>query len=154
MDIGKNVSIGFGAEIQILDNYNGQPLHPRLILEDEVSIQPRFCALVQDTLYIKRGALIARNCSIITNNHGMDAESPLLYGFQPLTTAPVTIGEECWIGQNVTILSGVEIGKRCIIAAGSIVTKSIPAYTIAAGVPAKVIKKWNFDSHAWENYNQ
>lgn len=53
---------------------------------------------------------------------------------------PVLIGENCWIGRNVSILKGVEIGDNCVIAANSVVTKSVPANCIAAGNPAKVVK--------------
>lgn len=54
--------------------------------------------------------------------------------------APIVIGENCWIGRNVSIMKGVTIGDNCIIAANSVVTKSIPANCIAAGNPAKVVK--------------
>lgn len=54
--------------------------------------------------------------------------------------APVVIGENCWIGRNVSIMKGVTIGDNCVIAANSVVTKSIPANCIAAGNPAKVVK--------------
>ena len=53
---------------------------------------------------------------------------------------PVTIGNDVWIGGNVTILPGVTIGDNCTIGAGSVVTHDIPANSIAVGVPAKVIK--------------
>jgi len=52
----------------------------------------------------------------------------------------VTIGDDCWIGGNVVILLGVVIGKGCTIGAGSVVTKSVPDYSVAIGSPAKVIK--------------
>jgi acetyltransferase-like isoleucine patch superfamily enzyme len=55
-------------------------------------------------------------------------------------TAPIIIGDHVWIGTNVIILKGVTIGNGAIIAAGSVVNKDIPAHTLAAGVPAKVIK--------------
>jgi acetyltransferase-like isoleucine patch superfamily enzyme len=54
---------------------------------------------------------------------------------------PVTIGDDCWIGGNVIILPGVTIGEGCTIAAGSIVTKDIPAWSVAKGSPAKVFKQ-------------
>ncbi|NLJ94912.1 MAG: sugar O-acetyltransferase [Clostridiaceae bacterium] len=54
---------------------------------------------------------------------------------------PITIGNNCWFGANVSVLPGVTIGDNCVIAAGAVVTKDIPAYSIAAGVPAKVIGK-------------
>ncbi|KAL6854869.1 hypothetical protein ACO1O0_006002 [Amphichorda felina] len=54
---------------------------------------------------------------------------------------PVTIGDDCWIGGNTTIMPGVTIGKGCTIGAGSVVTKDIPDFSVAIGSPAKVVKK-------------
>lgn len=54
---------------------------------------------------------------------------------------PVSIGDDCWIGGGTIVCPGVSIGQRCIIAAGSVVTKSIPDDSLAAGIPAKVIRK-------------
>ncbi|KAK2597717.1 hypothetical protein N8I77_012482 [Diaporthe amygdali] len=53
----------------------------------------------------------------------------------------VTIGDDCWIGGNVTIMPGVTIGKGCTIGSGSIVTKDIPEFSVAIGNPARVVKK-------------
>lgn len=54
---------------------------------------------------------------------------------------PVTIGDDCWIGGNVTIMPGVTIGKGSTVAAGSIVTRDIPEFSVAMGTPARVVKK-------------
>lgn len=54
---------------------------------------------------------------------------------------PITIGDDCWIGGNTTVMPGVTIGKGCTIGAGSVVTKDVPEFSVAVGVPAKVIKK-------------
>ena len=54
---------------------------------------------------------------------------------------PITIGDNCWIGGNVTICGGVTIGDGCVIGAGSVVTRDIPANTLAAGNPCKVIRE-------------
>lgn len=53
---------------------------------------------------------------------------------------PVTIGNDCWFGANVTVCPGVTIGDNCVIGAGSVVTRDIPSNSFAAGVPAKVIR--------------
>lgn len=63
----------------------------------------------------------------------------------------VNIEEGCWLGQRVCVMPGVTIGARSIIGAASVVTKSIPPYSIAVGSPAKVIKQWNFEKRIWEN---
>ena len=59
-------------------------------------------------------------------------------GYTP--TAPIKIGNHVWIGVNCTILKGVTIGDGAIIAAGSVVTKDVPAHSLVGGVPAKVIR--------------
>ena len=61
----------------------------------------------------------------------------------------VRIGSGSWIGENACIL-GVIIGKQCVIGANSVVTKDIPDYSVAVGIPAKVIKKYNFETQQWE----
>ena len=67
-----------------------------------------------------------------------------------LSAKPVIIHDDVWIGEMVSILPGVEIGKGSIIGANSVVTKYIPDYSIAAGNPAKVIKQYNFNTKRWE----
>lgn len=56
-------------------------------------------------------------------------------------TKPVRIGNKCWLGMNVILLKGVEVGEGAVVAAGSVVTKSIPPWTVAAGNPAKIIRE-------------
>lgn len=53
----------------------------------------------------------------------------------------MSIGDDCWIGGNVTIMPGVTIGKGCTIGAGSVVTKDIPDFSVALGSPARIVKK-------------
>ena len=64
----------------------------------------------------------------------------------------VVIGNGVWIGQRSIILPGVTIGEHSIIGANSVVTHDIPAYCIAAGQPAKIMKKWDFDNLTWVKY--
>ncbi|MBK7213829.1 MAG: acyltransferase [Bacteroidales bacterium] len=69
---------------------------------------------------------------------------------QPLDIKPVIIEEEAHIGANSVVLAGVTIGKRCQIGAGSVVTRDIPPFSVAVGNPARVIKKYNFETGKWE----
>lgn len=64
-------------------------------------------------------------------------------------TKEVKIGNGTWIGENVCII-GVTIGKNCVLGANSVVTKDVPDYSIVAGIPAKVIKKYNQETETWE----
>ena len=80
--------------------------------------------------------LIGNHGTIVTLNHDFDPDKR-----QDLHPSPVFIGNDVWLGSNVTILPGVTIGDGAIIAAGAVENRNIPARTIAAGVPAKVIKE-------------
>jgi len=96
------------------------------------------CCRFQDQggIEIGGGSLIGHNTTIATLNHDFN---PLKR--QNLTPSPVKIGKNVWIGSDCTILPGIEIGDGAIIGAGSVVTKSIPENSIAAGNPARVVKK-------------
>lgn len=68
---------------------------------------------------------------------------------QGVSTALITIEDDVWVGANAVILSGVTIGKHSVVAAGSVVSRSIPPYSVCAGVPAKVIKQYDFTTGKW-----
>ncbi|MEO6150499.1 MAG: acyltransferase [Mucilaginibacter sp.] len=68
---------------------------------------------------------------------------------QKILAAPIVVEDECWIAANVVITSGVTIGKHSVIAAGAVVTKDIPPYSVAVGNPARVIKKYDFELKEW-----
>jgi acetyltransferase-like isoleucine patch superfamily enzyme len=90
-------------------------------------------------VYIGENVMIAPNVVIIAFNHGFeDIELPMVS--QKNSEAPVIIEDNVWIASNCTIGKGVKIGKGSIIGANSFVNKSIPPYSIAGGVPAKIIK--------------
>jgi len=91
---------------------------------------------------------IAQNVVMSGLNHGYE-DIHIAPRLQKCTTSPITIEDDCWIGANVVITAGVNIGKHSVIAAGSVVTKDIPPYSIAAGNPAKVIKRYDFMSNQW-----
>ena len=62
-------------------------------------------------------------------------------GAQPMQVGYVKIGSKCWVGAKAIILKDVELGDGCVVAAGAVVTKSFPAYSVVAGVPAKLIER-------------
>ena len=146
--IGNNVEILPNSRIQLYPEKSGK--NPKITIGDCCYIGYNFSMLAGDDITIKNNVLIASNVLISSENHGTDPESDIPYSGQPLLSAPVFIGEGCWIGERVMILPGVTIGKKCIIGAASVVTKDVPDYCIALGSPAKVVKKYNFETHEWE----
>ncbi len=94
----------------------------------------------QGGITIDDGALIGHGVVLATLNHDMDPEKR-----QQLHPAPIHIGKRVWIGANATVTGGVTIGDNSVVAAGAVVTKDVPANVVAGGVPARVIKKLEFE---------
>ncbi len=123
---------------------------PKTDIGSNISIGNRFSILSAASVQIADYCLIASDVLITSENHGINPEEGRSYASTPLSAKEVVIGEGCWIGEKASILPGVILGERCIVAAGSVVTKSFPPYTLIAGVPAKAIKTYNFNTHQWE----
>lgn len=97
-----------------------------------------------EKVIIKRNSVLAADCTIVTNSHRSTVTIPqFLLGASHVNdkSADVIINEDVWVGVNVTILAGVELGRGCIVSANSLVTKSVPPYALVVGSPARVVKK-------------
>ena len=86
--------------------------------------------------------------------HGLELDEQESIMKQPwVSPGPVIIGKGTFLGHGVKVLPNVIIGNNCIVASGSIVTKSFDSYSVLAGSPAKVIKKYSFETKTWEKVN-
>ena len=90
----------------------------------------------QGGIEIGDGALIGHGCTLATLNHGLDPAER-----HDLFPAPIKIGKNVWLGAGVTVLAGVSIGDDAVVAAGAVVNRDVPAGAIAAGVPARVLRR-------------
>lgn len=107
-----------------------------LYIGDRVYFNHNCSITCANKIVIGEYSCIANNVVIVDHDHVFNAT-----GVTPrLKTAPVYIGKYVWIGANVVITSNVTIGDGAVIAAGSIVTSNVPAHTIVAGIPARVVK--------------
>ena len=98
---------------------------------------------------IGNNVILAQNIVASGLNHEYrDPNVPI--HLQSVTTAPITIEDDCWIAANVVITAGVTIGKHSVVGAGSVVTKSIAPFSVATGNPAKTIKRYDAGTQKWE----
>lgn len=106
-----------------------------------------------NNIQIGNHVLIGPHIYIADHNHKYtDIHSPIMYqGTTSNAKCSISIGDDTWICTNSVIVGNINIGKHCVIGANSVVTKDIPDYSVAAGVPAKIIKRYNLSSQKWEN---
>lgn len=147
--IGQDTTILADARMQVYPELSNEG-HPSITIGTGCFFGYRICMLAAGTITIGDHVLMASDITLCAHNHGMDPESDIPYMDQPLTCAPITIADDCWIGDKVIVLPGVTIGKGSIIGAGSVVTKDVPEYSIAVGNPARVVKRYNFENKTWE----
>ncbi len=97
---------------------------------------------------IGNNVMTAQHVAFSGLNHGFE-DITLPPSLQPISTSQIIIEDDVWIGANAVIVAGIKIGKHAVIGAGSVVTKDVPAFSVAVGNPAKVIKKYDEASKLW-----
>ena len=157
---GKNFTTGVGCRIEAY-NFNNRisdGKNPQLIIGNNVQINDYVHLSCAKSVIIEDNVLIASKVYVSDLNHGnySSLKNPEhscpdeIVKERKIFTKPVKICQNTWLGENVAVLSGVTIGKNSIIGANSVVSKNIPENCIAVGNPAKVIKKYNFETRRWE----
>lgn len=126
-----------------------QELSPKLTFGHNVRVTRNLVIQCANRIIIGNDVLIASNVFITDYNHGLNPET-VNYLDNPLDVSSVEIKDGVWIGNNVIILPGVSIGKKSIVAAGSVVTKSVPDYSMVAGNPAIIIKIYDSENKCWQ----
>jgi lipopolysaccharide O-acetyltransferase len=148
---GRGFTTGVGIRLDAL----GKGDKPKLIIGDRVQLNDYVHIGAIDSIVIGDDVLIASKVFITDHNHGFyDSPDSLSApttcpSVRPWAAKRVVIGNKVWIGENVCILPGVTIGEGSIIGAGAIVTHDIPAWCIAVGNPARVIKTFDSDKNQW-----
>lgn len=150
--LGNNVVLDSDCVLNVIthhQNYKYSYQKPIIRIDDNVGITKGTFLSAVRSIHIKKNVMVGPYCFIGDYNHGYsDIRKPIVE--QPLNNIkPVVIDEGAWIGAHVTIASGVTIGKNSVVGAGSVVTRDIPDYSVAVGVPAKVIKKYNPETQKW-----
>lgn len=142
ISIGDKVEIGERSVISAWHREKNTPC-PSLILESGVIIGDDCHITASNSVIIKDHVLLGKKVTITDNAHGdISIDSLQIYpSRRPLISkGPVVIGSRVWIGDKATILPGVTIGEGTIIGANSVVTKDVPSYSVAVGVPAIIVK--------------
>lgn len=141
--IGKNFIARSNLRLEVIQT--DKNLEPKLTIGDNVQFNDNVHIGCTNYIYIGNNVLIASNVFITDHNHGFNNSITELkippFKRQIVSKGGVIINENCWLGENVSILPNVSLGKNCIVGSNSVVTKSFPDNSIIAGNPAKIIKQ-------------
>lgn len=161
ISLGDDVWLGPGCLLMAVARYPTRSMrHPERMtvnqqFDSRISIGSRVVSTgglqvaAHKEIAIEDDVLFATNVNITDGLHGFESATEP-YKYQGIfRIAPIVIKRGCWIGQNTVILPGVVIGEQSIVGANSVVTTSIPDRCIAAGAPAKVVRRWDEASAMW-----
>jgi acetyltransferase-like isoleucine patch superfamily enzyme len=141
--IGKNFHARENFRIEAIEFYKGKTYTPRISIGNDVTFENCCHIGCINDVRIGNGVMAASKVCILDHSHGkVDAlDKETAPGERELySKGPVIIEDNVWIGENVTILSGVRIGKNSIIGANSVIVKDVAPYSVVAGAPQKTIK--------------
>ena len=149
ISIGRNVLVQPHSRIEGISFYQGDYFNPKIIIDDNCTIQQNIHLTCGSSIYIGKNTAIAANVTITDINHQYENIS-LPIENQPINVNSVYIGDDCKIYNNSVILPGTKLGKHCVIGANSVVNGSYQDYCVIVGIPAKIIKRYCFDSNKWK----
>lgn len=160
--VGSDVKLGPNSVLRALERVPGswlehpegehisQSFTPELRIGDRVTATGMLQVIAHERIVIEDDVMFATNVFICDGLHGFE-RGDIPYKYQGIfRVAPIHIGRGSWLGQNVVVLPGVRIGACAIVGANSVVTKDVPAHSIAVGSPAKVTRRWNAATESWQ----
>jgi acetyltransferase-like isoleucine patch superfamily enzyme len=145
--IGRNVTIN--KHTWLLTLKLDEKKNPKMIIGDDAEIGHFNHITCVDYVEIGAKVLTADGVFISDNSHGYDDPKIPIIDQPIVSKSPVIIGVGSWLGENVSVLS-CRIGRNCVIGANSVVNRDIPDFCIAAGVPARVIKRYDWELKEWK----
>ena len=162
MTIGRHVKLGPNSELKCNTQYPGgwmrhphgehvvQTFEPALTIGDRVTATASLQVIAFASVVIEDDVMFAANVFVADGTHAI-ATTEVPYKYQGVSEPrPVRIARGAWIGQNAVIQPGVTIGEMAIVGANCVVTRDVAPRTIVGGVPARVVRRWNAESGAWE----
>lgn len=144
--LGDGVTIGRGASIRPSSYYGLDP-GEGLEVGSGTAIGAYSWIGASGRVRIGADVLFGPRVVLIPENHNFEDTRATIKS-QGVTRAGIEIGDDCWIGTNVTILAGVRIGRGSIVAAGAVVRKDVAPYSIVGGVPARLIRSRSYDEES------
>lgn len=152
--IGDDVHIEAGSILYAVKRYGKDTYDCRIIIGRKTFANRNLNLTAAFEIKIGDEVVFGPNVFLTDFDHGYENIEKSRLETDLVSKGPVNIGNRCWIGANSFIGSGVTLGEGCVVAANSVVTKSFPAFSVVAGIPAKIIKKYDSTEKQWIKINK
>lgn len=146
ISFGNDVSVGIFCWIATNISLKKDPA---LTFGNRVHVGAYAMIIAADSIKIGNNVLMSERVIILDHTHDYTDVNKAVIDQPIIARGKVIIEDECFIGANAVILGGVHIGKHAVVGANAVVTRDVPAYSVVAGSPAKVIKQYDFKKKAW-----
>jgi len=146
ISIGNNFSAFARLQLEAFAKHLNNYYNPEIRIGNNVSLNYDCHIGCINKIVIGNNVLIASKVFITDHFHGeITKESFIIPPSERkvISKGPVVIEDNVWIGEGVAIMPGVTLGRNCVVGANAVVTRDVPAFCVVAGIPAKVIKKFN-----------
>jgi acetyltransferase-like isoleucine patch superfamily enzyme len=152
--VGKNVDVGPGVRMEVV--VTGAKRIPEFRIGDNVNIEQNVHLICHSRLIIGNDVSITGHCAIVDVTHPYaDVHSPIKIGMRILDEDSfVEIGEGSFLGFGTVVMPNVRIGKYCVLGAHSVVTTDVPDYSVAAGNPASIVRRYDHECAVWKKIDR
>jgi acetyltransferase-like isoleucine patch superfamily enzyme len=148
--IGADVVIGSGSRVDIPEILHDSK--PVIIIEDHCTIGPRATILAVNQIHIEENVIFGPSVLVTDHGHAFEDVTVSIASQGITKGGTIRIEEGCWIGSGAAIvcsMGDVVIGRNSVIAVNSVVTRSVPAYSVVAGNPARIVKQFDASKGTW-----
>lgn len=153
IQIGDRTFIHSNALIAPIQEYAGIQYSPEIIIGSDVYIGPHLFLACIGRIVIGDGSVLSEGVYINDSTHGLDPSAGLIMK-QPLVHGgDVIIGRHCFIGLRAAIMPGVTLGEHCVVGINSVVTRSVPSYSMVGGCPARLLRRYDTVTKSWQTTN-
>ena len=152
ISLGDSVSLRKDAWLNVADDSLDREAEPAIVLEDNCHIGYGSIISAKNRIHLERDVLVGQQVIIVDHNHAYeDITIPVVK--QDITEGGrIRIGQGSWIGRGAAIIcpkGELVIGRNCVIAVNSVVTRSIPDYSVVVGMPARIIRQYDPETRSW-----